>query len=91
MESLGSALTRMLEDVGIDKAVKQQKSLALWPEIVGTIISEVTTPKDVEHGVLTIKTANATWRQELFFRKRDIIKKLNTQIGEKIIKDIRFL
>jgi len=41
--------------------------------------------------VLTVKTANSTWRQELFFQKKDILKRLNSKLGITIIKDIRFL
>lgn len=91
MEALGHALERLLKDIGIDRSVKQQNALTLWPEAVGPIISEVTEAKDVEHGILIVKTANSTWRQELFFQKKDILKRLNSKIGITIIKDIRFL
>jgi predicted nucleic acid-binding Zn ribbon protein len=91
MESLGHALGRLLKDVGIDRSVKQQTALVLWSEVVGPIIAGVTEAQDVEHGVLTVKTANSTWRQELFFQKKDILKRLNSKLGITIIKDIRFL
>jgi hypothetical protein len=45
----------------------------------------------VEHGVLTIKTENASWRQELLFKKSEIIKKLNQELGKNTIREIKFI
>ena len=45
----------------------------------------------IESGILTVRSTNAVWRQELQLKKRKMIEKLNKKIGKKIIKDIRFL
>jgi hypothetical protein len=44
-----------------------------------------------EDGILTIKSSNAVWRQELQLIKTDLINKLNGETGKTTVKDIKFL
>lgn len=91
MQQLKSAISRFLQNNGLDKGVNQQNAIIIWEEIVGKTIASNTTAETVEHGVLTIKTTNPAWRQELVFKKRDIIEKLNSKLGKNTIREIRFI
>ena len=81
MQQLKSAINRFLKNNGLDRGVNQQNAILIWEETVGKTIASNTTAETVEHGILTVKTTNPTWRQELVFKKQDIIKKLNTKNG----------
>jgi len=81
----------MLHKFGIDNAVAQNKALNIWNEAVGEKIAKNTEPDRVEHGVIIVKVSSPTWRQELYFQKKDIIQKINNIIGKNIIRDIRFI
>ena len=81
----------MLQKFGIDNAVAQNKALNIWNEVVGEKIANNTEPDRVEHGVIIVKVSSPTWRQELYFQKKDIIQKINNIIGKNIIRDIRFI
>jgi predicted nucleic acid-binding Zn ribbon protein len=81
----------MLKKFGIDNAIAQNKALNIWNEIVGDKVAKNTQPDRVEHGVIIVKVSSPTWRQELHFQKKEIIDKLNNQIGKKVIRDIRFI
>ena len=63
----------------------------MWDKIVGPKVRKNTEATTIENGVLTVKSANAVWRQELQLKKRKMIEKLNKKIGKEIVKDIRFL
>ena len=91
MQHIGSALKKLIETNGLDAGLVQQKAIDVWGEAVGKAISQNTEAVVVEKGVLTIKTRNATWRQELQLQKINIIKKINKKLDKNIIKDIRFL
>ncbi len=43
--------------------------------------------KHLEH----IKVESATWKQELYMQKNEIINKINKKIGSKAIKEIRLV
>ena len=91
MQALKTAIKIFLKESGLDKGVKQNTALLIWDEVVGEKIAENTSAEKVEHGTLTIKVDNSSWRQELVFKKKEIIDKLNSRIGKKTIKEIRFI
>ncbi len=91
MQSLKQVLNIYLHKTGLAKGVAQNAAIQAWPEIVGAAVAKNTTAESVEHGVLTVKTSTPTWRQELLFKKEDILIKLNKRIGKNTIKDIQFL
>ena len=91
MQHIGSALKKLIKMNGLNAGLVQQKAIDVWEETVGRAISQNTETVSVEKGVLTIKTRNATWRQELQLQKTNIIRKINKELDKNIIKDIRFL
>ena len=91
MQELKSAINEFLKKAGLERGVSQNKSLLVWKEVVGDKVSQNTVPEKVESGTLYIKTSNPTWRQELVFKKNDIIKKLNNKLGKNTIKEIKFI
>ena len=91
MQHIGSALKKLIKAKGLNEGLVQQKAIDIWEEAVGKAISQNTETVVVEKGVLTIKSKNATWRQELQLQKTNIIKKINKELNKNIIKDIRFL
>ncbi|MCA0444833.1 MAG: DUF721 domain-containing protein [Bacteroidetes bacterium] len=72
------------------KIVKKFDVLAEWPSIVGERIAQETTAEKIENKILKISVKNSSWRQELTFRKTEILTKINTHFGEEIVKDILF-
>ena len=91
MQKLNSAIKNFLEKNGLEKGVNQNKSIELWPEIVGEKISKNTEPQTVESGTLIIKTKNSAWRQELIFKQSEILESINKKLGKNTIKAIRFI
>ena len=91
MQKLKAAINNLLKAAGLEAGVSQNKALLVWDDVVGAKVSENTTPEKVEAGTLYIKASNSTWRQELMFKKDDILKKLNKKLGEKTIKEIKFI
>ena len=91
MQQLKSAINRFLKNNGLDRGVNQQSAILIWEETVGKTIASNTTAETVEHGILTIKTTSPAWRQELVFKKQDIIQRLNTKLGNNTIREIRLI
>ena len=91
MQSLKITIENMLRKYGIDNAVSQNKALTEWDKAVGKTVAKNAVPEKVEHGVVIVKVASPTWRQELYLQKAEIIEKLNKEIGKKVIRDIRFI
>ena len=54
MQKLNSAIKNFLQKSGLEKGVNQNKSIELWPDIVGEKISKNTKAQAVESGTLII-------------------------------------
>ena len=91
MQELKSAISLFLKKNNLETGVNQNNALLIWESVVGDKIGQNTTPDKVEHGVLTVKVKNSTWRQELVFEKQSILTKLNLKLGNKTIREIRFI
>tara|TARA_B100000029_G_scaffold232488_1_gene229868 strand:+ start:234 stop:521 length:288 start_codon:yes stop_codon:yes gene_type:complete len=91
MKSIKTVLNTYLFKTNLEKGVRQQQALILWPTTVGKKIADNTTAQDVEHGTLIVHAKSPVWAQELQLKKKEILSNLNSALGKKIIKDIRFL
>ena len=90
MDSIGKVMNSMLKNLGIENIIKENEVLLIWDEIVGSRIADNSQPEKIQHGVLFVKVKNDSWRNELLFKKKVIIGKLNNRLGKKIVKEIRF-
>ena len=91
MKSIKTVLNTYLFKMGLDVGVNQEQAVNLWPTAVGEKIAENTTVQDVKHGVLFVRANSPVWAQELQFQKKEVLFKINSALGKKTIKDIRFL
>ena len=91
MEQLKSALNTALKRENLDKAMRQNKALFIWEDVVGKPVAKNCTPEKVKHGTLIVRALTPVWRNEIAIKKNEIIEKLNSKLGKKTIKDIRVL
>jgi predicted nucleic acid-binding Zn ribbon protein len=89
-KTIGSAIARLFESLGLGARLKQYEVLDKWGEIVGEKIASVTNAERIESGRLFVHVTRSTWRNELVFLKAGIIAKINTQMNAEVVKDIIF-
>ncbi len=66
-----------------------QRLLKVWPQVVGAAVADQTRPFSLSRDVLYVATSSSVWAQELKFRRRSILKKLNTLLSMPLT-DIHF-
>lgn len=91
IKSLNDALGELVESLGIGKKLHEYEAVTRWEEIVGEQIAKVSAPTRIDKGALVVKVSNGPWRNELTLRKEEIISKINTTLGEGVVRDIRFV
>ena len=91
MEQLKSALNAALKRGRLDRAIRQNKALFIWEEIVGEVVAKNCTPEEVKHGILIVRALTPVWRNEITIKKKEIVENLNTKLGKKTIKDMRVI
>lgn len=90
IQTLGDALTQLVQSLGIEKQVEQYKIFDVWNDVVGQQVAKVAQPERLQNGVLFVNVNNAPWRNELTFRKREILEKIHEYTHSNSITDIKF-
>lgn len=80
-----------LSDKGYSSFCKEYSIVKNWKEIVGDKISSITVCKGVEKNILYVAVSVASWRNELHFLKKEILKKIKTEYNCQTITDIMFI
>ena len=88
---IGSLILDSISRMGFGERLYKQNAVLNWPKIVGDIIAAETEAQRIDGDTLIIKVHRPAWRQQLTFLKADLLAKINLQIGEGHIKDIRFI
>ena len=91
MQELSTALNTAMKQSGIDRAVRQNRALFVWEEVVGDTVAKNCSAEEVSRGTIVVKASTPVWRNELALKKKEIVDKLNTVLGENLIKDMRII
>jgi predicted nucleic acid-binding Zn ribbon protein len=80
----------MCRVLGMTEAYDRYRALQIWGKVVGDAVSKVTAVESLKGKDLYIRVRSPSWRMELNFRKKDIVKRLNMEVGYEIVSDIIF-
>lgn len=79
-----------LKGLGYEPVVKEWSAVWLWENTVGEKLSSVSRADKVKGHVLYVSVKNSSWAHHLSLMKREFLSKINTVIGEDLLKDIKF-
>ena len=61
-----------------------------WDRIVGEKVSKNAQPSAFKGKLLLVEVSSSVWMHQLQFLKEDILRKINEQLGENLVEDIKF-
>ncbi len=85
---VGDIVAALLSERGYLSVCQEYQAVHRWAEIVGDKIAQHATCDRVEDGVLYVRVASASWRQEISYLKHTILETVKTVTGCKTIRDI---
>ncbi len=92
--SLGDALRRVIDELGIETRLLEQRVLLLWPEVVAEVVGEVggqlTRAETIRRGELLVLVRQDAWRHRLLFERERLRERLNRSVGREVVRSIRF-
>ena len=71
-----------------EKRIGEGRIWQMWDKAVGKKIATHAQPSAFRDGVLTLTVDNAPWMQQLTFLKPELISRLNTALGEEMVREI---
>ncbi len=89
--SVSEILTDVLKGQNLDQRLREIRAAEIWPTIVGPAVNQRTIERRVDNGVMKVRIASASMRQELTMHKEAIITSINKNVGEGTISDLKFM
>jgi hypothetical protein len=71
-----------------EKRLREGKIWLVWETAVGRQIANRARPASFRDGTLTLAVSSAPWMQQLSFLKKGIMEKVNSMLGEELVRDI---
>jgi len=87
-QSIGIVIKKLLKDQKLEGRLKELDVLELSEKLLGKNLMKYINDLSVKNGTLIIKVKSAAVRNELSYQKSEIIKKINKQVGNKILQEI---
>ena len=91
MEPVAGVLGRVLEQLGLDGELAGWRAVGEWDRLVGPRIARHTRAVAFRDGALQVEVEGSAWMHELGFLKRDLIRRIHRDLGERHVREIRFL
>ncbi len=89
-EDIKSIIKNITSDPIIKNKLEISNIFNHWEEIVGSEINKKSRPDKLTGGILFVSVINFTWANELSYMSEQLKEKINSYIGRKIVKSIRF-
>ena len=88
--SLKEVLEKLFDAYGWTEKMDGVRIINSWEKVVGKIFAKHTTNLNVKNKKLYVKLDSSVLRSDLYMERSQIVKKLNDEIGKKVIEEIIF-
>ena len=89
-QTIGQVIQQYLKENNLEKKFKRSHIIGSWEIIMGKVVANHTKSIVFNDKTLFLELDSPGLRNELSYRKAELIKKINTEAGEEIIKEIIF-
>ncbi len=85
------AASAKLKNIGLVEQPAQLRLVGHWSDFVGKELAALSMPLGFRDGVLSVAVASPLIRQELHYRKPQLLENVRQLLGEGLVKDLRFV
>ena len=90
MAPAANAVNGFLQSQELAQMLRPHLAKVHWAAVVGPQVAGVTQVESVRDGVLFVRVKNSVWANELTLLKEDMLRRLNSKLGGRILTDIHF-
>ena len=91
VESISRVLPSLLREMGLEAGILGWRAVTEWPAAVGPRVARRARAVSYKDGTLRIEVEGSSWRYELAFLKRDLLRQLNRHLGSPLVRDLEFV
>lgn len=89
--SVGDMLKKIVSENNLSYGIDKVRIKQIWQKIGGEVVKNYTESVDLKADKLFIKLNNSALKNNLEYKKSDLINLINEEFGKKLITDIVFL
>jgi len=86
--NVGNIIRKLMKNPKLADRLDELDALEVWKELIGKQLQKYIAEARMIKGSLLIKVKSAPLRNELSYKKTDIIKQINTKLGREVVKEI---
>ena len=88
VEELINSLPQVLRATGDSDEVAEAAALAAWKHVAGEGLRTHAVATRLEEGTLVVEVRDAIWQKQLATMRRQLIFRVNSTLGQPLVKDI---
>ena len=86
--NVGAIIRKLIKNQKLAEKMDELDALDVWKELMGKQLQNYITEARMIKGSLLIKVKSAPLRNELSYKKTDLIKQINTKLGRQVVERI---
>ena len=87
-DNIGNIIRKLMKNPKLAERLDELDALEVWKALIGKQLQNYIAEARMKKGSLLIKVKSAPLRNELSYKKTDIIKQINTKLGREVVKEI---
>lgn len=85
---IGAIIKKLMKNPRIVEKLDKLDAIEAWQDIIGLQLHRYIASENISDGILYIKLNSSVVRNELMYKKTQLLKQINQRLGKKFISDI---
>ena len=86
--NVGDIIRKLMKNPKLSDKLDELDALAIWDEIMGDALIKYINSRKIYKGILHVKLKSAPMRNELSYKKTELLQQINKRLGKPFLKDI---
>jgi len=86
--NVGDIIRKLMKNPKLAGKLDELDAIAIWDDIMGEALNKFIIDRKVYKGSLYVKLKSAPMRNELSYKKTELLQQINRRLGKPFLKDI---
>ena len=86
--NVGDIIRKLMKNPKLSGKLDELDALAIWDDIMGDALLKYITDRKIHKSTLYVKLKSAPMRNELSYKKTELLQQINKRLGKPFLKDI---
>tara|TARA_B100000902_G_scaffold339420_1_gene341622 strand:+ start:1541 stop:1831 length:291 start_codon:yes stop_codon:yes gene_type:complete len=88
LSNIGFVIKKLMRNAKLVNKLETLDALEIWKNIIGKDLKQYVTENKIINSILYVKLNSSVLRNELSYKKSELLDEINKKIGKEFLKDI---